>query len=120
MKILSSLIVCSLMTGCASLPSDHASMPRDPSQWRVVSITPVPAGTAAQVAAKSPDGNPVEYSSSPVHFYNPAPVFTPAPDYTPYPVYAEPTVYWPPVTLSLGFVFGHRWGGGHFRHRGHR
>ena len=52
------------LAGCAVAPRDarygQVAQPRDPSQWRVVSVTPVPAGTAARVAAKSSDGKPVE------------------------------------------------------------
>lgn len=133
MKIFTALAACALLAGCVHGPSPyHAAAPRDPSQWRVVSVTPVPAGTAARVAAKSPDGNAVEYSSQPAPFYPTAPVYTPAPAYGSYPVYGsypaygaypvygEPSVYWPPVTVSLGFVFGKQWGRGHFRHRHRR
>ncbi|WP_426210881.1 hypothetical protein [Massilia sp. TWP1-3-3] len=137
------LLVVALATalaGCAEMPQQQGygtnayAQPRDPSQWRVVSVTPVPVGTAAKVAAKSPDGKPVEYSSTtvprPVYssapifsqtpVYSQAPVYGSAPVYYPAPVYApQPSYYWPPVSLSLGFVLGQHWGrgygGGHFR-----
>lgn len=118
MKILFPLALCAALAGCATAPqAPYAnSAPRDPSQWRVVSVTPVPAGTAASVAAKSPDGKPVEYSSSPAPFYNPPVTYSAAPVYAPAPIYApQPAYYWPPVTLSLGFVFGKHWGRGHGR-----
>lgn len=123
MKILIPLALCAALAGCATSPrGPYANAPRDPSQWRVVSVTPVPAGTAARVAAKSPDGKPVEYSSQPAPFYNPPvaygpnPVYAPAPIYAPAPVYnPAPAYYWPPITLSLGFVFGKHWSRGHGR-----
>ena len=140
-------LVIALLTalgGCAEMPQQPGygnqayGQPRDPSQWRVVSVTPVPAGTAARVAATNTDGKPVEYTSSPVPqqvysnppvysqapVYAPAPVYGPAPVYAPAPLYAPaPAYYWPPVSLSLGFMFGRHWsrgyGGAHFR-GGHR
>ncbi len=132
------IALATVLAGCAVAPQDRGyraqAQPRDPSQWRVVSVTPVPAGTAARVAASSKDGKPVEYSTSsvPQQIYNtsPAPVYAPgplygqAPIYAPAPVYAPaPSYYWPPVSLSLGFIFGRHWsrgyGGAHFR-GGHR
>lgn len=116
MKILS-LAWCVLMAGCAAVPPGtySSNAPRDPSQWRVVSVTPVPVGTAARVAAKSPDGKAVEYSSRPAPFYNPPVAYSPPPLYSPGPYYPEPAYYWPPVQLSLGFVFGHHWSRGRMR-----
>lgn len=145
MKYVFGFAVLAALGGCA-VDQPHrgpygnvsSAQPRDPSQWRVVSVTPVPAGTAARVAAKSPDGKPIEYSTStvaaaplyrPAAPYTSAPVYAPAPVYGPAPyhgypapVYApQPAYYWPPVTLSLGFVFGRHWSRGHFggrwRHR---
>ena len=125
MKNLLAMVVLVALGGCAvDQPSRGpygntvSAQPRDPSQWRVVSVTPVAAGTAARVAARSADGKPVEFSSAPVTvappYYAVAPVYAPAPVYMPQPAY-----YWPPVTLSLGFVFGRHWSrghrGGHFR-----
>lgn len=134
MKSLLVIVLATALAGCAVAPRDMgygsrvAAQPRDPSQWRVVSVTPVPAGTAAHVASNSTDGKPVEYSTSslPQHIYNPAPVYAPAPGYGHAPVYGPgpgyapaPAYYWPPVTLSLGFMFGRHWsrghGGAHFR-----
>lgn len=124
MKHLIGLAVLAALGGCAvdqpmrgPGPYGNTAMaqPRDPSQWRVVSVTPVPAGTAAQVAAKSPDGKPVEFSSTAVSAMPAA--YLPAPVYVPTPVYVqEPAYYWPPVALSLGFGFGRGWGGGYHRH----
>ncbi len=117
------------LTGCAVPPQGPGyansgyAQPRDPSQWRVVSVTPVPPGTAARIAAKSGDGKAVEYTSSPVpqHIYNTTPVYDTAPVYG-YPAYPpQPSYHWPPVNLSLGYVFGRHWsrgyGGAHFRGR---
>lgn len=145
MKYLLGFAVLAALGGCAvdqpnrgSYGNVSSAQPRDPSQWRVVSVRPVAPGTAAQVAARSPDGRPVEYSTGPVAAapvyrpaapYVPAPVYAPAPVYGPAPYYGfpapvyapQPSYYWPPVTLSLGFVFGRHWSRGHFggrwRHR---
>lgn len=141
MRILLATGLAMALAGCVVAPQhgryaqDGAAQPRDPSQWRVVSVTPVPAGTAARIAASSSDGKPIEYSSSPapqapMHaqapiyaqapVYTGGPVYAPAPVYYPAPVYApEPAYFWPPVSLSLGFVFGRHWGGG-ARWGGHR
>jgi hypothetical protein len=113
MKYLLVSAVLAALGGCAVAPPARYAQPADPSQWRVVSVTPVPPGTGARVAAGSKDGTPVEYSSVPV--YAPAPIIVEQPVYYPEPVY-----YWPPVSLSLGFVFGRHWhsgGRGHFRGR---
>ena len=126
MKNLIGIVVLVALGGCAvdqpaRGPYGNAGAgPRDPGQWRVVSVTPVPAGTAAQVASRSPDGKPVEFSSAPVSvappYYAVAPIYAPAPVYMPQPAY-----YWPPVTLSLGFVVGRHWSsGGHHRRWRHR
>lgn len=134
------IALVALLGGCAVTPQNpgygdrFGAQPRDQSQWRVVSVTPVPAGTAARVASTSKDGKPVEYSTStmPSHVYHPAPVYGHAPVYVPAPVYGHvpvygpapiygsaPVYYWPPVSLSLGFMFGRHWsrgyGGAHFR-----
>lgn len=130
MKVLLGLAVLATLGGCAVDQPDRgpygnmgAAQPRDPSQWRVVSVTPVPAGTGAQVAARSPDGKPVEFSSTVLAAT--APGYAAAPVYVQTPVYVQqPADYWPPVALSigLGFGFGHHWSrgrghvGGHFRH----
>lgn len=119
-KLLVVTMLCAL-AGCVAAPR-HAgyAQPRDPAQWRVVSVTPVPAGTAARVAATSSDGTAVEYSSTPVAAppaYRQAPVYSAAPAYAPAPVYQqEPYYYWPPVSLSLGFVFGRHWSSGRHWH----
>lgn len=118
-NLLAVTLLCAL-GGCATAPRNTAySQPRDPAQWRVVSVTPVPAGTAARVAAASPDGKPVELSSTPVaavpRVYGQAPAYGPV--YVPPPVYQpEPYYYWPPISLSLGFVFGKHWSSGRHRH----
>ena len=149
MKHVLGLVVLGALGGCAvdqpgrdQYGNNAYAQPRDPSQWRVVSVTPVPPGTAARVASNSKDGKAIEYSTgpAPTNAYRPAPVYSSAPVYAPggyyppAPVYApggyyphvpvyrhEPSYYWPPVTLSLGFVFGRHWsrghGGGRYRHR---
>ncbi len=107
-----------LMAGCATGPDGQARQaPADPSQWRVVAVTPVPAGTAARVAAASPDGRAVELSSRPIAALPPASApYTQAPLYAP-PYVQQPAYYWPPISLSLGFVFGRHWSRGGYRRR---
>lgn len=120
MKTLFVIAAAAILAGCATSPSSQYgyNASGDPSQWRVVSVTPVAPGTGARVAAQT--GSRVEYSSGPVT----APVYAPqavygAPVYDPSPIYAPaPSYYYPPVSLSLGFVFGRHWSSGH-RHRGH-
>ncbi len=122
MKKLFAVTLLCVLGGCAHQPRGPANayaQPRDPSQWRVVSVTPVPAGTAARIAARTSDGKAVEYSSTPLAAIPPA--YAPPPVYAPAPVYQpEPAYYWPPVTLSLGFVFGRHWSSGHHRRWRHR
>ena len=92
----------------------------DPSQWRVVSVTPVPRGTAERVYSQNGNGSTVQYSSEPV--YGSQPVYVQQPVYVPQPLYVpEPAYVYPPVSLSLGFMFGRSWGwGGGHGHRRHR
>lgn len=115
MKTLLVIAIAASLAACAEAPvQQRYAQPADPGQWRVVSVTPVEPGTAARVAAASKDGTAVEYSSAPVsQVYTPVPVYTPAPVY-----YPEPAYYWPPVSLSLGFVFGRHWGHGRGHYRG--
>ena len=121
MKSLLVIATLAALAGCATQPRDYRyAQPGDPSQWRVVSVTPVPAGTAERVARESGTGSSVQYSTQPI--YTPAPGYSPAPIYSPAPVYTpEPAYYYPPVTLSLGFIFGRGWGHSrhHFGGRGH-
>ena len=126
MKKLLAVALVGALAGCATEPARPTAayaQPRDPSQWRVVSVTPVPAGTAARVAAASESGKAVEYTSTPVAELPPMYAAAPAPVYyvpPPYMQPAYPAYYWPPVSLSLGFVFGRHWGGGYhggYRHR---
>ncbi|MFL6658122.1 MAG: hypothetical protein ACJ8GW_08635 [Massilia sp.] len=135
-KLLAVTLLCAL-AGCATTETARPvayAQPRDPGQWRVVSVTPVPAGTAARIASASPNGKAEEFSSTEVAATPPA--YLAAPQYQsgatyvypqtgyvyPAPVYVqEPAYYWPPVSLSLGFMFGRGWyGGGHYGHYGHR
>lgn len=124
--------VLAALSGCATYPSSPAygtryAQPADPSQWRVVSVTPVAPGTGDRIAASSPDGKRVEYSSRPITVSEPVyvaqPIYVQQPVYVPQPVYVqEPSYYYPPVSLSLGFVFGRHWshGGGYGRGHGGR
>ena len=122
------IIIASLaaLSGCATYYPAPAYATRgygqpDANGWQVVSVTPVPNGTGAQAAAS---GNAGRVSSAD-SFYGPAPaattivtqpVYVPAPVYAPAPVY-DPFWY-PPVSIGLGFNFGH-WGGGYRGHGGH-
>ena len=113
MKTLIIIAAAAMLAGCAATPATQYGYgaPSDPSQWHVVSVTPVPAGTGARVAANSADGSRVEYSSAPAYVQEP--VYMPRPVYSP-----QPSYYYPPVSLSLGFVFGRHWSSG--RHHGYR
>ncbi len=122
MKTLIVIAAAAMLAGCASSPRQQYGnypTPSDPSQWRVVSVTPVPAGTGARVGANATDGSRVEYSSAPAYVQQP--VYVPQPVYAPPPAYyypPQPSYYYPPVSLSLGFVFGKHWSSGG-RYRGH-
>lgn len=132
-----------LLAGCAAPGPTYTqtyAQPGDPSQWRVVSVTPVPVGTGARVAANGQGG---EITSTPLPATNYSgytttsvqPVYRQQqvivqqqpvwvqqqPVYVPQPVYVEQPRYWyPPISIGLGFDFGrsswrgHRgrgWGG---------
>jgi hypothetical protein len=91
----------------------------DPSQWQVVSVTPVPLGTGARA------GDAGVVTSSPV-VVDPAPaspVYVPQPAYpvyAPAPVVVQDPYWYPPISIGLGFNFGRSWGGHrHHHHRGH-
>jgi len=120
MKKLLVIAAVAMLAGCATNPGpgygnrSGYGYSGDPSQWRVVSVTPVAPGTGARYAASNPHGSPVEYSSVPMTFAPPV-VYQQAPIYV-----EQPGYYYPPVTLSLGFVLGRHWGFGHRGHRGHR
>ena len=107
MKLLFALFSLAVLGGCAYAPpapssqasqaSHYAPPPADPSQWHVVSVTPVPPGTGASV----------QYSSEPV----PRTVYVPQPVYLPQPLYAPPPAYYyPPASIGLDFMFGRGWG----------
>lgn len=120
MKTIIVIAAAAMLAGCATAPPQQYgyAAPADPSKWRVVSVTPVPPGTGASVAARSPDGSRIEYSSEPLRVASP--VYVPQPVYAPAPIYAPPpSYYYPPVSLSLGFVFGRHWSSGRHHHRGH-
>jgi hypothetical protein len=129
--VIVSLGALAALTGCATPGPNYVNttyaQPGDPSQWRVVSVTPVPVGTGAQHAAagqasaSSPAMSPnVTYStpitSQPVVVQQ-TPVYVQQPVYVPQPVYVQEPNYWyPPISIGLGFDFGRGWGG--HRHRG--
>ena len=122
MKRLLTLCSLAVLGGCAYAPpvpphyaTRHALPPADPSQWHVVSVTPVPPGTGQQVAAASGTGSSVQYSSVPiastVPAYVPQPFYVAQPMYAPAPMYYQPApYYYPPVSIGLDFMFGRSWG----------
>jgi hypothetical protein len=132
MKTLLTFISLAVLGGCAYPPPGPPNYgtrfppPADPSQWHVVSVTPVAPGAGEQLAASSgkgaaAPGSSVQYSSpvtttEPV--YVPQPVVVPQPVYVappyyyaPPPYYAPAPYYYPPVSIGLDFVFGRSWGG---------
>lgn len=136
MKKILIIVVAAALSACAVEQPRYVNQvaPSDPSQWRVVSVTPVAPGTGERMAANGSAAR-VESSGSYVSqpTYQPQPVYASAPVYAapqvvyqpsvvyPAPVYAPPpSYYYPPVALSfgLGLVFGHHWShGGRRYHR---
>jgi hypothetical protein len=131
MKILIVIAAALSLSACVSAPPAPANYGTrgaqfqggDPSQWRVVSVTPVPNGTGERVAANG--GAPVEYRNAPTVAYTPQPAYVQQPVYVAQPIYAPAPVYYDPspvhfsIGLGLGYVFGHHGHGG-YRHRGWR
>jgi hypothetical protein len=128
MKKLAIILAVAALSGCATQypgPANYGTrayaQAPDANGWQVVSVTPVPNGTGAQAAASGDAGR---VTSSDTVTYSPAPatttivtqpVYVPAPVYAPAPVY-DPFWY-PPISIGLGFNFGH-WGGGYRGHGG--
>ena len=112
-----------LLAGCAAPgpgPANYGTrgvaQSGDPSQWQVVSVTPVPLGTGARAG----DAGVVTSSNVIVNPAPPgAPVYAPQPAYGYPPVYVQDPYWTPPVSIGLGFSFGRSWGGGHHHNRGH-
>jgi hypothetical protein len=135
------------LAGCAAPPPGPPNYgsrvnSADPGAWHVVSVTPVPLGTGAQVAAHGEVGavnnvadDPPPASamaaapaaapattSQPVYVQQPIyvqqPVYVPAPVYAPAPIYYSPApvyaspYWWPPISIGLGFNWSHWSGGG--------
>jgi hypothetical protein len=130
MKTLAIILAVAALSGCATQypgPANYGTrayaQAPDANGWQVVSVTPVPAGTAAQAQASGDAGR---VTTSEVVTYSPAPsstsyvaqpVYVPAPVYAPAPVY-DPFRY-PPVSIGLGFSFSN-WGHGYRGHGGYR
>lgn len=123
------ILAAAALGGCAVAPegvnrydSRAYAPPADRSQWHVVSVTPVPAGTGARAGAA---GANIEYSDAPSYAYEsepryaPAPVYVAPPLYAPAPSYYYPNYWYPPVSIGLGFSFGRSWGS-HGSWGGHR
>jgi hypothetical protein len=114
------IIIASLaaLSGCATYYpapayANRAYAQPDANGWQVVSVTPVAPGTGAA------NGNGAVVTSAPVYA---DPVYAPAPVYAA-PVYAAPVYdpfWYPPVSIGLGFSFGH-WccSGGHGHYGGY-
>jgi hypothetical protein len=120
------ILAAAALGGCAVAPPGPANYgtrayapPADPSQWHVVSVTPVAPGTGAHATES---GSSVEYSAAPSYSdapapsysYAPAPVYVAPPLYAPAPVY-QPNYWYPPISIGLGLNFSRGWG----HHRGH-
>jgi len=140
MKTLAIILAVAALSGCATQypgPANYGTrayaQAPDANGWQVVSVTPVPNGTAAQAAASGDAGRVTtsDGATSYVAPYSPAPsgptyvtqpVYVPAPVYAPAPVY-DPFWY-PPISIGLGFSWsnwgGHRGYHGGGRWRGHR
>lgn len=123
MKNLLLVALAAALSGCVVAPPGPPSYGTrapayagDPSQWHVVSVTPVPAGTGARMAASGQ----VEYSSQPAVRYVPQPVYVQQPVYVPAPVYYDPAPVHFSIGLGLGYLFGHGWGHGGHRHHHRR
>lgn len=123
MKTIIAALTLTALAGCVVAPPAPANYgtrlaPQgDPSQWQVVSVTPVPLGTGARAGSdQATTTTAPQYSSAPVATQVYTPVYVQQPVYVPAPVYVQdPYYYYPPVSLSLGFVFGRGGWGGHGR-----
>lgn len=129
MKILLSILAVAVLGGCATTPpaqrnyANRMPPPADPSQWHVVSVTPVAPGTGERLASTSGQGAPepgssvlyrsdTEVSTQPQ--YLAPPMYAQQPIYVQQPIYAAPApYYYPPVSIGLDFMFGRSWGGRH-------
>ncbi|WP_338771310.1 hypothetical protein [Massilia sp. METH4] len=109
------VVTAAVLTGCAVPGPYYAAQPVDPYQWRTVSVTPVPVGTAAR------SGSTVTYTTEPLPAaptvtYVPQPVYVAPPVYSPAPVYG-PSYWFPPISIGLDFVWsrhsGRGWGHGY-------
>ncbi len=123
MKKLFVIALAASLAGCVVAPPRAAyygtrapEFAGDPSQWHVVSSTPVPNGTGAQVAANG--GAPVAYSQPTVVYAPQQPVYVQQPVYAPY--YYDPAPVHFSIGLGLGYLFGGGWGHGGYHHYGHR
>jgi hypothetical protein len=135
MHKLAIILSLAALGGCAVAPPGPPNygtrayaQPADPSQWHVVSVTPVAPGTGARAAEAGETG----VTTSDTMGYNPAPtvvgqpvyvqqpVYVPTPVYAAPPLYADPYYWYPPISIGLGFNFGRGWGGHRGGWGGHR
>jgi hypothetical protein len=121
MKTLLTFLSLATLGGCAVAPPGPPAYgtrypaPADPSQWHVVSVTPVAPGTGERLASSSGTGQAasgpfVQYSAPPIT--STTPIYVPEPVYVAPPMYAPPApyYYYPPVSIGLDFMFGRSWG----------
>ena len=122
-KLIVIIAAAAALAGCAAPgpgPAHYGSrgvaQSGDPSQWQVVSVTPVPLGTGARAG----DAGVVTSSNVVVNPAPPgAPVYGAQPVYGYPPVYVQDPYWTPPVSIGLGFSFGRSWGGHRHHNRGH-